>query len=68
MQKVVGSSPIIRSKKSCKGACLVVGAENTFCRMARLGPEVDRGQRDAEPATSGVKGRVEGDAGPTTSR
>jgi hypothetical protein len=36
--------------------------------MARLGPEVDRGQRDAEPATSGVKGRVEGDAGPTTSR
>jgi hypothetical protein len=36
MQKVVGSSPIIRSQKSCKAACLVVCAENAHCKMARF--------------------------------
>jgi hypothetical protein len=39
MQKVEGSSPFIRSKKSCKYAGRVACSENSLCKMARFWPE-----------------------------
>ena len=60
MQKVVGSSPIIRSKKSCKGACRVVCAVNDLLSVAsyRVAEQTEiTWARDTAAALLGPPGR-----------
>jgi hypothetical protein len=54
MQKVVGSSPIIRSENPCKSSSFVVRTVNGVCRVARFALAMGAGTCEiaATPARS----------------